>query len=555
MLSVFAVIKVEDAFAESQDPSKGINIETHTNLGLRRDIAMQKDLSPLREAVGRWREAEQTIYITAHNHAQALRMQELLEELPSRSIKSSELLQTKPPKGYVTITEGALTTGFRCDAEGIIVISEEEVFGERVKHRPPPSKKLDTFLNQLRDLSEGDFIVHKMHGVGIYRGLKRLVVEKVENDFLLLEYHGGDKLYLPVQRMDLVTRYNGIEGRTPVADKLGGKGWEKKRTKVKKAVGQLAVELIKLYSEREASQGYAFPKAGPLFTEFEAAFEFDETPDQDRAIKDVIKDMEKGRPMDRLVCGDVGYGKTEVAMRAAFIAALDSKQVAILVPTTVLAQQHYSTFKERFAPYPINVDMLSRFRSRKEQKETVATLKEGKVDIIIGTHRLLQKDIAFKDLGLVVIDEEQRFGVKNKERLKSLKKSVDVLTLTATPIPRTLHMSIADIRELSIINTPPEDRLAITTRIIRFDEATIREAIARELRRDGQIFFVHNRVQSIPEVATKLREIVETIRPGNKAGQIRIGVAHGQMPEGELEKIMLAFINKEYDILLSTTII
>jgi len=561
-LGDFALIKVEDSFIEGGENSgASMTIETGTNLGLRRDIKTQKDLSPLSQAIAGWREAGQTIYITAHNHAQALRMQELLEDLPSRVIKGTQLLTAgaagRASIGQITIAEGTLSTGFRCAAEGIVIISEEEVFGERVKHRPPPSKKLDTFINQLRDLSEGDFIVHKMHGVGIYRGLKRLVIDNIENDFLLLEYQGGDKLYLPVQRMDLVTRYNGIEGRTAVADKLGGKGWEKKRTKVKKAVGQLAIELIKLYSEREASLGYAFPKAGQLFTEFEAAFEFEETPDQARAIRDVIKDMGKSRPMDRLICGDVGYGKTEVAMRAAFIAAMDGRQVAILVPTTVLAQQHYITFKDRFAPYPVNIDMLSRFRSRKEQNATVTALKDGKVDIIIGTHRLLQKDIAFKDLGLVVIDEEQRFGVKNKERLKTIKKNVDVLTLTATPIPRTLHMSIADIRELSIINTPPEDRLAITTRIIRFDEATIREAISRELRRGGQIFFVHNRVQSIAAIAEQLRKIVETIKHGTGDGsqRIRIAVAHGQMAQGELEKVMLAFINKEYDILLSTTII
>ncbi|VAW34953.1 Transcription-repair coupling factor, partial [hydrothermal vent metagenome] len=560
-LGGFALVKVEAGFIEDEGSCESTSIETSTNLGLRRDIKTQKDLSPLRKAIGQWREAGQTVYITAHNHAQALRMQELLEELSTRTIKSAQLLADntagRTPQGQITIAEGTLSTGFRCATEGVVVVSEEDIFGERVKHRPPPSKKLDTFINQLRDLSEGDYIVHKTHGVGIYRGLKRLVVDSIENDFLLLEYQGGDRLYLPVQRMDLVTRYSGVEGRAPVADKLGGKGWEKKRSKVKKAVGQLAVELIKLYSEREATEGYAFPKGGQLFTEFEAAFEFEETPDQARAIREVIKDMEKSRPMDRLVCGDVGYGKTEVAMRAAFIAAMDGKQVAILVPTTVLAQQHYISFKDRFAAYPVNIDMLSRFRSRKEQNATAEALRGGKVDIIIGTHRLLQKDIAFKDLGLVVIDEEQRFGVKNKERLKTLKKNVDVLTLTATPIPRTLHMSIADIRELSIINTPPEDRLAITTRIIRFDEATIREAISRELRRGGQVFFVHNRVQSITAIAERLRAITETIGHTAEGSpqRIRIAVAHGQMAQGELEKVMLAFINKEYDILLSTTII
>lgn len=531
---------------------EGIEIETESNLDLRQDITLKKDLSPLRERIRSWLDHGLSVYLTAHNRAQAERMQELLDGFSTSVMKGPEMLQAaaRKERASVNIVEGTLSAGFRLASESIVIVTEEEIFGERIRGRRPPSKKLDTFLSQLKDLSEGDFIVHALHGIGIYRGLKRLEFDDTANDFLLIEYRDGDRLYLPVQRMDLVTRYHGVEGRQPEPDKLGGRGWERKKAKVRKAVDRLAGELLRLYAARNAAEGYAFSAPGRLFTEFEAGFEYDETPDQERAIEEVMHDMGLKRPMDRLVCGDVGYGKTEVAMRAAFRAVLDGKQVAVLVPTTVLAQQHYLTFKKRFAPYPVTVAVLSRFRSRTEQMDTLARLREGRVDIIIGTHRLLQKDVVFKDLGLIVIDEEHRFGVRHKERLKGLKKEVDVLTLTATPIPRTLHMSLADIRDLSIINTPPEDRLAITTRIIRFDEGAIREAIEREIKRGGQVFFVHNRVQNIGAMHEYLRTIVAGISP-----DIRIGVAHGQMREGELEKVMLAFVNREYDILLSTTII
>jgi transcription-repair coupling factor (superfamily II helicase) len=346
--------------------------------------------------------------------------------------------------------------------------------------------------------------------------------------------------------MDLVTKYHAFEGQAPALDRLGGVGWERAKGRVKRAVEKIAGELIKLYATRKVAKGFSFTKPGRLFIEFEASFEFDETPDQTRAIEEVMGDMDDEKPMDRLICGDVGYGKTEVAMRAAFRSVLDSKQVAFLVPTTVLAQQHGMTFKERFAPFPVTVEVLSRFRSKKEQAETIERLREGKVDILIGTHRLLQKDVQFKDLGLIVIDEEHRFGVRHKERLKELKKEVDVLTLTATPIPRTLQMSLGGIRDLSIINTPPEDRLAIATRVVRFDERAVTESVLRELKRGGQVFFVHNRVQSIGAMHEYLKKLVP---------DAKIAVAHGQMREAGLERVMLGFVKGDYDMLLTTTII
>ena len=527
----------------------GPGLAVESNLDLRQEISLKKGeelLAPLARRVSEWVAEGQKVFLTAHNKGQAERTAELLDGYGFKPpvISGADIVE-KALAGFFIAT-GSLSTGFRLAASSVVVVSEEEVFGERVKRRAPPSRRLDAFLTQLHDLSAGDFIVHAHHGIGLYRGLKRISVDGVENDFLLLEYRGGDKLYLPVWRMDLVSKYHGFEGTSPELDRLGGAGWEKTRKKVRESVERLAGELLKLYAERQVAEGFAFSPPERLFHEFEAGFEYEETPDQARAISECLSDMEEPRPMDRLVCGDVGYGKTEVALRAAFKAVLDKKQVAVLVPTTVLAQQHYRTFTTRLAPYPVVVEVLSRFKTPREQKDTVRRLSDGKVDIIIGTHRLLQKDIAFKDLGLIVIDEEHRFGVAHKERLKQLRKKVDVLTLTATPIPRTLHMSLASVRELSIINTPPEDRLAIKTSVIRFDEQVMAEAIERELNRGGQVFFVHNRIQSMGAMEEFLRRIVPSAR---------VAVAHGQMQQGELEKKMLGFINKDYDILLSTAII
>ncbi|MEK7773754.1 MAG: transcription-repair coupling factor, partial [Deltaproteobacteria bacterium] len=520
-----------------------------SNMDIRQEVSLKKGedlLSPLADRVKEWTDGGVRAYLTAHNRAQAERTRDLLSGygLDPSVIKSAEILEGAL-SGF-SIVIGSLSSGFRLPGSAIAIVSEEEVFGERVKRRAPPSRKLEAFVAQLQDLSPGDFIVHSMHGVGLYRGLKRLDIDGVENEFLLLEYRGGDKLYLPVLRMDLVSKYHGVEGGAPELDRLGGAGWEKKKNRVKQAVEKLAGELLKLYAEREVAEGFAFSAPDRTFHEFEAGFEYEETPDQGRAIEECLKDMEEPRPMDRLICGDVGYGKTEVAIRAAFKAVLDKKQVAVLVPTTVLAQQHFRTFCKRLAPYPVTVEVLSRFRSKKEQKDVVDRLARGLVDIIIGTHRLLQKDVGFKDLGLIVIDEEHRFGVAHKERFKQMRKRVDVLTLTATPIPRTLHMSLASIRELSIINTPPEDRLSVKTSVIRFDEAVIAEAIERELHRGGQVFFVHNRIESMG----KMEEVLRRICP-----HARVAVAHGQMREGELEEKMLGFVNWEYDVLLSTAIV
>ncbi len=534
-----------------------IDLAYESNIDIRQAISIVKKESPLLPLVERirdWLDIGWNIYLVPSSAGNAHRLKELLanydlqlDEVARMGIIESSavpvnLKSGKSPKMIV----GTLSAGFRLDWLRMVIITEEEIFGEKGKRKKPSSRKVDAFLSQLDDLVAGNFIVHMDHGIGIYKGLTRFNVGDIENDFLILEYSGGDKLYLPVDRLNLLSKYRGAEGKTPPLNRLGAAVWTKTKKKVKESVEKVARELLTLYAAREVVEGYAFPSPDATFAEFEAAFEHDETPDQLKAIEDVIDDMQRPRPMDRLICGDVGYGKTEVAMRAALLAVLDGKQVAILVPTTVLAQQHEITFNKRFANYPVNIDSVSRFKGQKEQKEILEKLEKGKLDIIIGTHRLLQRDVNFKDLGLVIIDEEHRFGVKHKERLKQLRKNVDVLTLSATPIPRTLHMSFAGIRDMSIIVTPPEDRQAIKTVIAKSDETVIRDAVLRELSRGGQVFFVHNRVQGIETLAERLRSIVP---------EARIAVAHGQMRAKELERIMSAFIKKEYDLLLSTSII
>ena len=568
---VESFLKVEDLYADGDAFAEGLKgfarvvmegddnegeaeLQVETNFALRQDILQKKDLSPLRSAITRWHDDGTRVYITAHNAGQAERMAELLEGFTVKIKSGGQAIignKGADDARQVTILKGSLSSGFRLASEAIAVITEEEIFGERIKRRPVTSHKLDSLLTQLRDLNEGDAVVHALHGIGIYRGLERVTSDGISNDFLFLEYRDGDKLYLPVDGIDLINKYQTAGGEGEVTpDKLGGTLWAKKTARAKKATREIAGELLKLYAERSSLEGFKFSEPSKLFTEFEAAFEFIETPDQERAIDEVMRDMGEVKAMDRLICGDVGYGKTEVAMRAAFRAVIDSKQVAILVPTTVLAQQHFQSFTERLQAFPATVDVLSRFRSKPEQAKTIENLKAGRVDIVIGTHRLLQRDVQFKDLGLIIIDEEHRFGVRHKERLKEMRKSVEVLTLTATPIPRTLNMSLADIRDISIINTPPAERLAIRTRIIRFDDGRIKEAVEREMNRGGQVFFVHNRVQSIEAMADYLKNVTANITPTP-----RIGVAHGQMPPGKLEEVMVAFIKGDFDILLSTTII
>ncbi len=448
-------------------------------------------------------------------------------------------------EGHIVLEHGHLSQSFSVPELSLTVFTASDLFAE--PPRPPPRKtaKLRRFLSDFRDLKIGDYVVHTEHGIGVFAGLKQLE-PGAQNEFVVLEYLGRDKLYVPVDRLDYLEKYSSAKSATPKLDRLGGAGWDRVQQRVKKSMRDMAQELLKLYAARRASPGHGFSPDSAWMSEFEALFEFEETPDQRQAIDDVKRDMETPSPMDRLLCGDVGYGKTEVAMRAAFKAVTDGKQVAVLVPTTVLAFQHQITFRERFAPFPVRVEMLSRFRTRREQKQVVEDLAAGKVDIVIGTHRLFSKDVQFRDLGLLVVDEEQRFGVTHKEKLKTIRHGVDSLTMTATPIPRTLHMSLSGIRDLSIIETPPKDRMAIQTHITRLDAKVLAEAIRYELGRGGQVYYVHNRVSSIHSMASYLNRLVP---------EARIIVGHGQMKESELESVMLRFIRREFDVLVSTTII
>ncbi|HEY2908260.1 MAG TPA: transcription-repair coupling factor [Vicinamibacterales bacterium] len=444
----------------------------------------------------------------------------------------------------VLIGIGNLSRGFRLPDAGLQIYAEADVFDE--ERRAPERRRSATkaFLSDLRDLKVGDLVVHVDHGIGMFVGLKQIGVGDTMQEFLELRYAGEDKLFVPVERLDLVQKYTGAT-RPPI-DKLGGTSWERAKTKVKKAMRDMAEELLKLYAARKAVPGHAFSSDSHWQQEFEDAFEYDLTVDQKTAIADIKRDMESSTPMDRLLCGDVGYGKTEVAMRAAFKAVMDGKQVAFLAPTTVLAFQHQKTLKERFAGFPVRIDMVSRFRTKQEQAETLADLAAGKVDIIVGTHRLLSKDVEFRDLGLLVVDEEQRFGVAHKEKIKQLRKKVDVLTMSATPIPRTLNMSLVGIRDMSIIETPPKDRLSIQTNVLKFDQEVIRRAIRSELDRGGQVYFVHNRVESIFSIGNLVQRLVP---------EARVVVGHGQMAEDALERAMLDFVARKFDVLLATTIV
>ena len=441
---------------------------------------------------------------------------------------------------------GELTRGVWLPADRLALVTEAEIFGERRQVRRGRRARPVDFLSTLAELKPDDYVVHVDHGIGAYRGLRHMQVADTEGDYLHLEYAGGDRLYLPVDHINLVQRYVSGESAAPPLDKLGGTSWERVKAKTRESLLAMAHQLVQVYAAREAHGRTAYQETDGLYAEFAARFAFEETPDQQRAIDEVLADLGGEKPMDRLICGDVGYGKTEVAMRAAWVAVLGGKQVAVLVPTTILAQQHLETFRARFAGHPLTVDMLSRFRSTADNRETLARLAAGRVDIVIGTHRLLQKDVVFRSLGLLIVDEEHRFGVQAKERIRALRPTVDVLTLTATPIPRTLNMALSGIRDLSVIETPPVDRLAIRTYVTRYDEAVIRDAVLRELGRGGQVFFVHNRVESIDAVARRLAEVVP---------EARIAVAHGQMAERALERTMLDFMHGQANVLVSSAII
>jgi transcription-repair coupling factor (superfamily II helicase) len=457
-----------------------------------------------------------------------------------------ETERPRPVSHLVSVTNGRLSRGFIAPFLKLALLSDGDIFRPRRKRRL--EKQTTTYLpiSSFADLKVGDYVVHINHGIGRYLGLVTQEIAGVIRDYMLIEYARGDKLYVPTDQMHRVQKYIGADAEPPKLSHLGGTEWARTKKRVGESVKSLAIDLLELYSERMRVQGHAFSPDSVWQRELEEAFPYDETPDQMRAIQDVKGDMEEQKPMDRLICGDVGYGKTEVALRAAFKSLMDGKQVVVLVPTTVLAQQHYSTFTERLAVFPVNVEVLSRFRNRREQQEILRDLKEGRLDIVIGTHRLLQKDVDIKDPGLIIVDEEQRFGVGHKEQLKELRKSVDVLTLTATPIPRTLQMSLSGVRDLSVINTPPEDRYPVFTYVGEFDENMITLAIRRELARDGQVFFVHNRVQTIESTADYVRRLVP---------EARVAVAHGQMPEQELERVMQDFIAHKHDVLTCTTII
>ncbi|MBI4456961.1 MAG: transcription-repair coupling factor [Acidobacteria bacterium] len=446
------------------------------------------------------------------------------------------------------ISTGELSRGFTLPEVQISFYRQQDIFREekRQPHRAPQRDHRGIFVSDLRELKEGDHVVHIDHGIGLFQGLKHIGVGDTTKEFVLLAYHDDDRLYVPVERLDLIQKYSASGTAKPTLDKLGGSTWEKTKARVRKAMRDMAEELLRLYAQRKAIAGYAFSRDDAMQKEFEDSFEFQETPDQKSAIEEVKRDMESRRPVDRLICGDVGYGKTEVAMRAAFKAVLDRKQVALLAPTTVLAFQHFNTFQDRFKAFPVNIEMISRFRTKAEQGEILEKTEHGRIDILIGTHRILSKDVKFYDLGLVIVDEEQRFGVAQKEWLKKMKTRVDVITLSATPIPRTLHMSLLGLRDLSIIETPPQDRMAIQTVVLRFDKESIRSAIEMETQREGQVFFVHNRVESIYSMAN----LVQRICP-----RVRVGVAHGQMSERDLEEVMLRFVQYHYDVLVCTTII
>ena len=508
----------------------------------------ERALEPLAESLSAWCEEGWRTVLAVPALSAAERLRALLAEY---GVRTSVARDPRPVwrwsrPGHVEIRVARVSEGFALPIERLNVLTEEEIFGPRQRRRARPRWQDGAGVEALAQLEPGDLLVHAEHGIGVYRGLVELRLAGASGEFLRIEYDGGDKLFLPVHRLNLVQRYVGAEGHAPRIDRLGGSTWEKARSSVRRSLRMMAGELLRVHAARELAQGFAFSPRDRMLEEFEASFPWEETPDQLAAIEDVLADMAKPKPMDRLVCGDVGYGKTEVAVRAAFRAAMDGKQVAVLVPTTILAQQHEETFRVRFEGYPVRIESFSRFRTPKESRQILEGLAAGTVDIAIGTHRLLQKDVHFRDLGLLVVDEEHRFGVRHKERIKQMKKTVDVLTLTATPIPRTLQMAFTGLRDLSVINTPPADRLAIRTQVCRFSEELVREAVLREVRRGGQVFFVHNRVRTIGSMAELLARVVP---------EAKVIVAHGQMRERELEDRMLAFLHGQADVLLCTTII
>jgi transcription-repair coupling factor (superfamily II helicase) len=555
-LQSFVTVAVEQLGIESSDGGEHLTLQTQPTTRFHGSIAA------MTEEVGRLTREGKRVVFAVSSIGEVERLADVFNEYnlsfhigsrtpkPGMEVYVDESTYFTEEVATTTIVRAYVPEGVALPEANLVLFGSRDLFDEAELSigRPQRQKsKVSAFLSDFRDLAVGDYVVHVEHGIGQYQGLKEVPQEDGGTaEFMVLEYAEGARLYVPLTRLDLVQKYRSSEGVKPVLNRLGTAQWQKTKSRVKKAMKDMAEELLKLYAVRKTAQGHAFAPDTEWQREFEDTFEFNETDDQLSAIADVKRDMENPTPMDRLLCGDVGYGKTEVAMRAAFKSVNDNRQVVVLAPTTVLAFQHYNTFKQRFAAFPIKIEMMSRFRSPKQQKETLAKLEAGEVDMVIGTHRLLSKDVKFNDLGLVVVDEEQRFGVRHKERLKQLRKEVDVLTMSATPIPRTLHMSLLGLRDMSVIETPPKDRMAIQTVVAAWDEKLIRSSIEKELERGGQVYFVHNRVESIYDIADKIREMV----PG-----ARILVGHGQMGEAELERVMLAFMRHEADILIATTII
>ena len=520
-------------------------------------------LDPLVRRIAHYRDHGLRVFLAARAATQAERLQTLLGHLGItcrvRLGAFDPRWLEEPPGSHASadIVVGSLSRGVVLPADGVVVVTEEEIFGGRA-HRRREKKAADTtrpFLEDLRSLSVGDLVVHVEHGIGRYHGLVHKSVGGLVVDLLVVEYAGADKLYLPVYRLNQIQKFSGGENAAPRLDRLGGSTFAKTKSRVRREVRKMADELLRLYAERQAHEGISLPASDDEYRAFEATFAFEETPDQARAIEDVNSDLELPRPMDRLVCGDVGFGKTEVAIRAAFRVAMAGRQVCLLCPTTILAQQHFRTFEARLQSYPVAVRGLSRFQSKKEHDETLRLVKEGKVDILIGTHRLLSRDVHFKDLGLLVVDEEQRFGVAHKERIKQLKTQVDVLTLSATPIPRTLQMAVGGLRDLSLITTPPLDRRSVRTVVTRFDEQVIREAIGRELQRGGQVFYVYNRIDGLYERAQRLQAMVPNARIAVAHGQMSKTSSRGGEAESNLERTMLDFVEGRYDVLCATAIV
>ncbi len=522
----------------------GIHAQQTVNIAMHTMQKFHGQLPLLKTEIARFQKIGQRVVVLAGNAERAHRVVRVLEDF-AIELEQRPFFDPNAERPMVII--GNLSAGFVLPQAKLAVISESEIFvskkrARRVRDDAPEAARIKSY----QDLHVGDCVVHVNHGIGRYLGVETLEVGGTHRDYLHLQYAGNDKLYVPVDQINLVQKFLGNEEREPRLNHLGGSEWVRTKRKVQKSVQDIAEDLIKLYAEREAQPGYSFRMDTEWQRDFEALFPYDETPDQLRAVADIKKDMEKTRPMDRLLCGDVGYGKTEVAIRAAAKAVFDGKQVAVLVPTTILAQQHFSTFTERFSGFPVSIELISRFRSKAEVTKALEGLRIGTVDIVIGTHRLLNKSVQFKDLGLLVVDEEQRFGVTHKEKLKQLRSNIDCLTLTATPIPRTLHMSMVGVRDLSVIETPPENRYPVQTYVLEYSESLLREAIERELGRSGQVYVLYNQVQGIQTVADRIRQMLP---------EVRVAVGHGQMPESHLERVMLDFLHGETDVLVSTTII